>query len=445
MIPSKYNNIFELDQDHYVFVNLLSGACDVGDKLDKQVLESNKPRDEKEKQNWLERGYFFNTPREEKLYTAERYAEFMKANQTNETQFLLVPTYGCNFNCAYCYQKGIESASPVVSADMLEAFLRFVVDYRDREKRQVMVTLFGGEPLLLGNKPLVQRLVKLLKAENISLSVVTNGYYLTEYIDILKDVTIREIHVSLDGDREEHDRRRSTRNGLGSFDRILSGLKLAREAGFPINIRLILDRITLPTLPALATTLEKEGFFSLPVGQLKTSLGRNYELINDYMKPDDLFSLDEMIREYVKLMAIHPLLRKLHLPSFFGISQLVTKGEMYMPSYDTCPAGKSEYVFDASGNIFGCTASCGRKGYEIGTYYPSISWNEGELKQWQERSILTIPECQDCAVGVVCGGGCGVISKDRTGKVKAPNCKPIKEVMQEGVHFYKDFFLSDNK
>jgi uncharacterized protein len=62
--------------------------------------------------------------------------------------------------------------------------------------------------------------------------------------------------------------------------------------------------------------------------------------------------------------------------------------------------------------------------------------NDHAIKDWTDRNIFTIPECLSCDVAVVCGGGCGVIAKDRQGKVQAPNCKPIKKIMNEGLRYY---------
>ncbi|GAB6152269.1 hypothetical protein JCM17380_10190 [Desulfosporosinus burensis] len=64
-----------------------------------------------------------------------------------------------------------------------------------------------------------------------------------------------------------------------------------------------------------------------------------------------------------------------------------------------------------------------------------------EVKEWQERSVLTIPECQDCEVGLICGGGCGAVAKDRLGKVRAPDCHPIKELLTIGINYYGDDIL----
>ncbi len=447
LFKSRYNQITKMNEDHYAVFNPLSGAFDVADADSVKSFESGIPRNEEEKKYWLLRGYYFADKASEKIYIAKRYQDFLEVSEENEIQFLLVPTYGCNFNCPYCYQKGIDINKNIMSQEMLDAFVDYVVNYRNKNNKKVTVTLFGGEPLLLNEhqKTLVSSLVDKLVEHSITLAVVTNGYNLEEYIPILQKAMIKEIHVSLDGAETEHNRRRSTKDGKDSYQKIMRGLEVAKEIGLPLNARLITDKQTLKTFLELAKDLEKRGFLDLPKGMFKTSLGRNYELIDESMTQADLLSLDEMHREYTELMLLNPVLRKLHIPNYFGVKKMVDSGEMYVPSFDTCPAGKSEFVFDASGNIFGCTASCGREGYELGSYFPVLKFNEQVLKDWQTRNILNIAECVDCSVGVVCGGGCGVIAKDRNGEIHSPNCKPIKEVMDIGINYYRKEILDKAK
>ncbi len=440
MIASKYNQITRLGDGRVVFYNLLSGAVDLGDEQDVAAFMSGISRTDEERTDWLERGYFFETPLAEQAYIAERYASFSADMATQEVQFMLVPTYACHFNCEYCYQKGIDSAHSLLDEERLIAFMSYIKQFKLDTGRSVTVTIFGGEPLWPGDKhtKLFERIIEELNAENIPMAVVTNGFYLKEYVSLLATGDLREVHVSIDGDKCEHDKRRRTKDDRPTFDTIVEGLVAAKEAKLPIQIRLIIDRKTLKTLPDLARRLEAMGFLDLPKELFKTSLGRNYELINDYSLPSDLFELDEMISEYVALLKAEPILARLHMPSFFGITQLINKGEMYQPSFDTCPAAKSEWVFDAAGNVYGCTASCGRDDYRLGQYYPALVMNEVAIKPWVDRTIFTIPECQSCSVAVVCGGGCGVIAKDREGNVQAPNCKPIKAIMDEGLRYYQD-------
>ncbi|HCL58157.1 MAG TPA: radical SAM/SPASM domain-containing protein [Spirochaetia bacterium] len=438
MVPSKYNLITEISPDQFAVYNSLSGAFDIANLEEKERFEKGIPFSEDEKQFWLERGYYFDSKQKEEEYIQTRWEDFQIESSKNGVQFLLVGSYACNFACPYCYQGGIANKEDILSDEKLEAFIQFVIQYRKENKKEVYITLFGGEPLLKRNEPMIRKIVEASKKENIPLSVVTNGYYLKEFLPILKDAPIHEIQVTFDGDQEIHDKRRVLKDGTKSFQKIFEGLEAALQSFLPLHIRLITDRETLPSFPALAEKLDRIGVLKLPKHLFKTSLGRNYELLDSYQRPKDLFSLDEMYREYTDLMVKNPILAKLHTPSYFGITQIVKEREMYLPSFDTCPAGKSEFVFDYSGNIYGCTASCGREGYEIGQFYPELVWNEKALLEWKTRSILTIEECKDCPVGVVCGGGCGVIANDENGKVQSPNCKPVKEVMDIGIRYFKD-------
>ncbi|OHD13133.1 MAG: hypothetical protein A2086_13595 [Spirochaetes bacterium GWD1_27_9] len=444
MICSKYNLITKIDENNYAIYNPLSGAFDIADTETKELFLQAKPRNIEEKLSWIERGYFFNTKQDEENYIKKRYDEFIEETKKNPAQFLFVPTYGCNFNCDYCYQKGLTKDASFPDEKIIDSFVDFVANYKkNNSNKDVFVTLFGGEPLLSGEKAKksINYFVESLAKNKIDLAVVTNGYTLSEYIDILKKVKLREIHISFDGDEEIHNKRRYSKEGEGSFAKILEGVKKAVEYKIPVNIRLIIDKKTIDTLPSLAEKFEKLGFLDLPKNLFKTSLGRNYELINKYMKEEDLFKLDEMYAYYANLMKKYPLLQKLHTPSFFGISYLIEKGEMYYPNFDSCPATKSELVFDYTGKIYGCTASCGRTDYEVGTFYPELKFDHEKTKDWEKRSILSIPECVDCSVGVVCGGGCGVIALEKNGKVLSPNCKPIKEIMDIGINFYKNLFI----
>ena len=120
---------------------------------------------------------------------------------------------------------------------------------------------------------------------------------------------------------------------------------------------------------------------------------------------------------------------------------LVQTGELYLPTYDTCPACKTEWVFDLYGYIYGCTATTGQEEYKLGTYYPEYHLKEQEVKQWQERNISTIPECRECDVSLICGGGCGAVAHNQFSKILAPDCRPIKEVLEIGLRYYGDELL----
>lgn len=441
MIPSRYNQISVVKEQIYAIYNPLSGAFDLSGPEEKERFVKGEPLDDAEGIYWMNRGYFFLNQDEEEEYIKKRYQDFLRESENNGAQFLLVLSYGCNFHCPYCYQKDMAGPGGLITPEMIEAFFRFVNDYRIRERKEVYVTLFGGEPLNPAYEKELTLIVRLAKTHKIPLSVVSNGYYLKDYLPLLSQAVISEIQVTLDGDEALHNTRRFAREGENSFQKIFSGVKEAARLSLPIHVRLMIDKKTLPTLPDLALRLDKAGLLDLPPHLFKTSLGRNYELIDSYSGKTDIYALDEMYDAYASLMKKSPLVQKLYNPGFFGIKNMVLRQEMYLPSFDTCPAGKSEFVFDNSGKIYGCTASCGREGYELGVYYPELKMNEEALGEWKSRNILNIPECRDCSVGVVCGGGCGVIAKNAHGKVHAPDCKPIKNIFDTGLAFYQEEIL----
>ncbi len=442
MKHSKYNLITDIEGINFTVFNPLSGAFDVADKQSIERFKKLEPQNEDEYNYWLKRGFVFENELQEDEFIGKKNTEFNNEMNKSDTQFLIVPTYNCNFNCSYCYQKGIENTN-LMTKPMIDNIIKYLIKYREQVKPEFFVTIFGGEPLLDSPKQadLIRYLASKLIENNIYYAVVTNGYEILKFKDILVNNFVREVHITLDGDEQIHNKRRYTKNDNNSFARIIDGMKYLTDNFIQVNLRIIIDKQTMPTLPGLAEKLDNAGLLKKNKMIFKTSLGRNYELIDPHSGEELLYELDEMYREFVKLMDKYPLVAQMHTPSFFGIKNIVEKKEAYLPSFDTCPAGKSEFVFDWSGNIYGCTASCGREGYEFGKFYPEVEFYTDKMKDWTQRSILTIPGCSDCSVALLCGGGCGVIANDRNGTPLSKNCKPVKEVVDIGIKYFKSKIL----
>ena len=56
--------------------------------------------------------------------------------------------------------------------------------------------------------------------------------------------------------------------------------------------------------------------------------------------------------EYFKLSEEFPILKKYHKPGFHGMRMLAESGELPVPIFDSCPACKKEWAFDANGGVF---------------------------------------------------------------------------------------------
>jgi len=133
---------------------------------------------------------------------------------------------------------------------------------------------------------------------------------------------------------------------------------------------------------------------------------------------------------------VHPYIAEFYKPAF-SIAKYISENEaLPVPLFDSCPACKTEWAFDFTGTIYSCTATVGKKGEELGTFYPTVSRNEEVISQWHDRDVTTIKECKSCSVALACGGGCASVAKNKHGHPNTPDCRPVKELLSLGAAHY---------
>lgn len=431
---SKYNIFSKLsDSPDYFIVNLLSGHADI---LDAGKAKEIAGGDFTGFDEYVEKGYLVKEKEENKRFKL-KYLDFLNERDNDEIQLFFVPRYSCNFSCSYCYQSRYYSSGEDLkdlSKETVDAFYRYI----DKEfaGRRKYITVFGGEPLLDGEKAREQFrwIIDGAAQRHLDVAVVTNGYYLTRYMDILQTAKIREIQVTLDGTRDIHDQRRQLHNGQPTFDRIVAGIDRALENDFPINLRVVVDKENIDNLMELAEFAIKKKWTANPL--FKTQLGRNYELHSCQPNREKLFTRLSLYEAIYKLVKKHPGFLEFHGPAFSISRFLFDNGELPDPLFDSCPGTKTEWAFDYTGQIYACTATVGKKGEELGTFYPKITKNEEAIETWEDRDVTSIPECRACELQLACGGGCASAAKNKTGQINSPDCRPVKELLEMGISLY---------
>jgi uncharacterized protein len=428
--------------------NYLSGSIDIveEDEVEEFLrhVETGNWENYKNLDHLLERGYLFKDESEESMLIGEKHYRFLSEYEKTATQLIFVPTYICNFSCEYCYQVDYQNPKAVLRNDITDKFFSYIDSRFSKEPVKPYITLFGGEPLLGGNeyKKSILYFLENARDKGYGVAIVTNGYELADYIPdfLTRKLNIKEIQVTLDGVQEIHDKRRPVKNSQdnskGTFEKITEGIELALKSGYPINLRAIVDKINMPHLPALAEFTNQKGWLNYPAGQFQTTLGRNYEL-HFCQTGTPLYERAEMWSDYVSLAKQHPVLYKYHKPQFHGMRGLYENGELPVPIFDGCPAGKKEWAFDFKGDIYGCTASVGVEKYKLGSFITGDIVNEEQILEWKKRDVFSIPECKTCAVSLSCGGGCGVLAANNSGgKILSPDCRPVKELVALGIDYY---------
>jgi uncharacterized protein len=420
------------DSGEYFIVNLLSGNADILTPEEaKPFLENKVPEDPV----YSEKGYVVELSKEEGIYR-RKYLDFLDARDQDEIQFFYAPTYACNFSCNYCYQEGYDSHEAAYSQDVADAFFNYIqTNFSGRKK---YITLFGGEPLLAGtkNKEFLEYFLQKCRNLALELAVVTNGYTLAEYIPLFSKGGIREIQVTLDGPETIHNSRRPLKGSQGTFGAIVKGIDAALAAGLPVNLRVVLDRSNMSSLPELALFAIDKGWTASPL--FKTQLGRNYELHYCQSQQSRLYSRIDLYRDLYNLIKQHPNLMQFHKPAYSVSKFLFENGELPAPLFDSCPGCKTEWAFDYSGKIFSCTATVGKPGEELGTFFPEVSLNKDLVNTWQQRDVLSIPACTSCNLRLACGGGCASVACNREKNLNTPDCRPVKELLELGIGLYAD-------
>jgi MoaA/NifB/PqqE/SkfB family radical SAM enzyme len=121
---------------------------------------------------------------------------------------------GCNAKCVYCNSPLREDAS--LSTEQHIGILREFA-----RLGTVRVKFLGGEPLLRDD---LGALVGEIARLGMRSAVVTNGFLIPDRIDVVRQID--EIVISIDGNREAHDRQR----GSGTWERVMRGIEAcARE------------------------------------------------------------------------------------------------------------------------------------------------------------------------------------------------------------------------
>ena len=141
----------------------------------------------------------------------------------------------CNLNCEYCFYLEKQALFGPgeqyrMSDDVLSAF---ITNYITSQPTPVVEFVWqGGEPTLLGVdffKRVVDLQKPFAKKKTITNSLQTNGTLLTaEWCEFLKKHNFM-VGLSIDGPKEIHDRYRRDRQGKGTFDQAMRGLRLLQE------------------------------------------------------------------------------------------------------------------------------------------------------------------------------------------------------------------------
>ena len=145
----------------------------------------------------------------------------------------------CNFRCFYCLPHGEPPIAPkeqMLSYEEIDYVCEIFVSLGIEKIR-----LTGGEPMLRRDIETIIRKLSRLKTSGLrDLALTTNGYYLPDRAQSLKDAGLDRVTISLDSLKRDVFKRMT---GVDVLDKVLAGIAAAKEAGLePIKINAVIVR-----------------------------------------------------------------------------------------------------------------------------------------------------------------------------------------------------------
>jgi len=145
----------------------------------------------------------------------------------------------CNFRCFYCLPHGEPPIAPkeqMLSYEEIEYVCEIFVSLGIEKIR-----LTGGEPMLRRDIETIIAKLSALKTKGLlDLALTTNGYYLPDRAQSLKEAGLDRVTISVDSLKREVFKEMT---GVDVLDRVLAGIAAAKTAGLnPIKINAVIVR-----------------------------------------------------------------------------------------------------------------------------------------------------------------------------------------------------------
>jgi uncharacterized protein len=377
-----------------------------------------------------QRGYLTSMTREEEATFFSHYVEKLHAvYQRRWPSYLFMPTYDCNLRCAYCFQDHMRTdgrfkhllrqMAPEMVDRIFAAMPRIEALHgiEPGAEPNLDIGLFGGEPLLAANRPIVEHILRRARERGgAKLWAISNGTELEAYEDLLgPGKGIESLQITLDGPPAEHDGRRVHADGSGSWDQIARNVSMALQRGALVAIRTNVDRRNAVHLPALADELIRQGWNLFPSFLAQVAPIRAENDKTDRGTTMSTWELDRLLGE---LRESHPQVEVLgRVDDSVRTQALRIFTQQGAPSFKSsfCSAHTGMYIFDPFGDIYACWEKTGDDKVRIGHVEETgaVTFNFDVNAMWKSRTVASNPVCLHCRYNLYCGGGCAVLALHR--------------------------------
>jgi uncharacterized protein len=456
MQPSMFNVRVPLEDRNEVFLmNTFTDAqlivsSDVAALLDE--LEARGTRawtnDEREALGTLTENGFVVESREADRDNLRQFFHEVRESR-EQLRMTVLTTLQCNFACDYCIQGDHGDYNKNAAKMSLDTAAR-VADWAEQrldalQPETYVLTFFGGEPLL--NLPvmyyLAERMANVCEARGVRMliNVITNGLLLTpEIVDRLNACGLNGIKITLDGDRDAHNRARPLRGGQGTFDKIVGNIRqVAHKTRIAIGGNFEME--TAASYPALLDFLKEQDFADKlskvafkPV--IRERVAQPAAAVVPAVKGSKFFALTAVSDKPLNGACMTSAGAAVSSSGGCDSCNLLDDQMAFLreetkkrgfPTVDGVHMGPCEihrnnaHTISPDGSLYACPGFAGDTTQSIGHI---DGRREPARNQAASRfeALSAWKECRDCAFIPVCAGGCSVAAYNELGSVDRPNC-----------------------
>ena len=421
-------------QGKKLLMNGLYGSMDVVDDETAAALEKNEPGDlpADVRERLASRGHITRRSVEGELKDVELLGRIHARTEARVSVGpVILPTYDCNFRCPYCFEshrlsRGEEWLKAGMKPEMVDAVFSALKKQREKGRVIKSCSLYGGEPFLKENKETVRNICEHAKEMGLTMSAITNGYDLDHYIDLLKEYDFQKLQITVDGVGSINDSRRLHRDGVPTYEKIMSNIVLALENGLSISLRVNVNAGNIGGIRELIEDIEKRGlndhekfsYYFKAVSEDESSPDH----VTERMVMDELLRTGLPVMEAIKKQSMY----SMHLSV---IEELLKKESL--PGYSTsyCGAEKGMICMAPDGKLYPCWDIVGMDedtvGHtDIGTGSFVYYFNK---TKWKLRTSDRMEPCRTCPYIFVCRGGCASVAKKEHGSYFREACSENRE------------------
>ncbi len=443
MQASMFNVRVPLDRDDVFLMNTFTDAQlivsrDVVDFLDR--LDEAVPASDAEREALAElsaQGFVVSDRETERQDLRTFFREVRESSDTLKVTVLT--TLQCNFACDYCIQGDHGDYNKSAAKMSMETAARVAAWTESRldaiAPKRLVVTFFGGEPLL--NMPVLYDLAERLhgaaraRGVEIFLNIITNGLLLTrEMVERLNPLGLNGIKITLDGDRDAHNRSRPLRGGQGTFDKIVANIReVAPLTRIAVGGNFDVD--TADSYPALLDFLAAQDFApKLSKVTFKPVIREKAAIAKGLIPLTAVSAEGKPLNGACMTSAGTGVSRVCDTCNVVDEKMAFLRDETKKRGFSTadgvhmgpCEIHKEHsHTIGPDGSLFACPGFAGEA-------LQSTGHIDGRQEQYRSQALKNFEHlsawemCHDCAFIPVCAGGCTVAAHNELGDMHAPNC-----------------------